>query len=187
MPRTCRSLAAAALVLGLAAALAACDAEPVAPPSAPPTSPAPPIFASDEEALAAAEAAYAAYAAVDAEISSHGGADRKGLSEAVGPPFLEELNSDYDEMARLGYTATGAVELRSMRLVEYVATGDPELIRAYACIGVGETRIFDSRGTDVTPDDRKAVVAVILEFEATGDQVRLVRSEAWASDTFCQS
>ncbi|MFD6054049.1 hypothetical protein [Agromyces sp. NPDC060279] len=186
MPRTRRSLVAAALVLGLAAALAGCDAEPAEPPSAPPTSPAPPIFASDEEALAAAEDAYAAYAAVDAEISAKGGADRAGLSEVVGPPFLEELNSDYDEMARLGYRATGAVELRSIRLVEYVATADPEIIRAYACIGVGETRIFDSRGTDVTPDDRKADVAVILEFGASEDQVRLVRSEAWDGDTFCQ-
>ena len=71
MRRTARLLPLA--VLG-AALLAGCL--PTDPPvTPPPTSDLEPVFASDEEALAAAEEAYGAYLAAADEILSSGGAD----------------------------------------------------------------------------------------------------------------
>ncbi|MCY7325567.1 MAG: hypothetical protein LH605_05475, partial [Microbacteriaceae bacterium] len=82
-------------VLALAAlavfALSGCfAAAPVEPPAAAAT--ADPVFASEEEALAAATEAYAAYLALGSQVANEGGADPERMAEvATGTAYQQEL------------------------------------------------------------------------------------------------
>jgi len=172
-------------VLGLATALAGCDAEPAEPPSAPPTSPAPPIFASDEEALAAAEAAYAAYLAASNEIFRDGGRDRERIREVASDEYAGVLEEEFESFEKRGLRMTGATGYDIVALVDAdLTTGATQ---TYACLKVGDSRILDADGNDVTVRNRPAVVAVLLTFEldAAGRGLVLGGSETWSGESFC--
>ena len=75
----------------------------------PPTPSVEPLFASDEEALAAAEEAYAAYLAMSDEIAGDGGADPERIAPFVTTERLrDELDSVRRLLARTGFTQSGA-------------------------------------------------------------------------------
>src|SRR4051812_14875779 len=85
---------AALLIAGLGLALAGCvPSEP--PVTSPPTSDAQPVFASDEEALAAAEEAYGAYIAMVDEILRNGGDDGDRLAPLVSPELLAQQEEGF--------------------------------------------------------------------------------------------
>lgn len=186
MPRTRRTVvAAAAVAFGLVAALAGCDAGPVDPTSSPPPSPAPPIFASDEEALAAAEAAYAAYLAASNQIFRDGGRDRGRIRNVSTSAYADVLEAEFKSFEDHGLRMTGSTDYDIVELVDAdLATGTTQ---TYACLSVGDSKILDADGNDVTVKDRPAVVAVLLTFEL-GDvagELVLGGSEAWSGESFC--
>jgi hypothetical protein len=185
MPRTRRTVVAA-VAFGLFAALAGCDAGSTAPSSPPPTpSPPAPIFASDEEALAAAEAAYAAYLSVSNQIFRDGGRDRGRIREVSTSDYADVLEAEFRSFEDRGLRMTGSTKYEIVELVGAdLATGATQ---TYACLAVGDSKILDADGNDVTVKDRPAVVAVLLTFER-GDvwgELVLGGSEAWSGESFC--
>lgn len=174
------------MAFGLVAALAGCDAGPVDPTSSSPPSPAPPIFASDEEALAAAEAAYAAYAAASAAIGSEGGAGVERLRELVDIELYEQSVQEFQQFEQLGLRSEGASTVKNVVIADNRTMGDQVFLSAYLCRDVSEVRILGPAGDDVTPQDRDDVQPLLVAFQ--GDRERLVISqiESWKDKALCE-
>ncbi len=85
-------------------------------------------------------------------------------------------------MADAQVRVTGRNTLRDARLAQY----DPAsgVIQMYGCFGVGDTRVINASGEDVTPE-REAEVPVLLTFQLAGDTPLISGSEVWPGDDFC--
>ena len=152
--RSSRIAAAAAALLLSIAAFAGCAASP-GDVTATPT----PMFASDEEAFAAAEATYRAY--VDA-LNAHN-ADAASLPRPTdfltNPLYQADL--DYSrELNAQGKTPAGEFRFRDFNLIGV----EPQKVVASVCLDVTGSRMIGPGGDDLTAADRDAVVPLMLTF-----------------------
>lgn len=175
------SLSTIALVCVLAAALSGCVTEPSKPAesTAPPT--ATPIFANDEEALAAAEAAYAAYLAVDAQILADGGRDPERIKEVVTERYAERLLPEYSSLVENSLSIRGETVLDTASLIQQ-ASGS---VQIYGCQDISATVVLTSDGTDATPTGRETRLPLVLSFETIDGDLRIDWSDRWSGDDFC--
>ncbi|GAA1738222.1 hypothetical protein [Microcella frigidaquae] len=184
MPRRLR-LAVAPLVL-LIAALSAC-AEPTRLP--PPEEPAAraPLFASDEEALAAATEAYEEYLAVSNAVLAKPPRDLSVLKSVATTDFVENERPIAERLNANGWTIEGRSLLVGVELQQWFQEPNGSVaVTIYACLDVTGTRIVDEDGVDVTPADRSP--AATLEVELTGateEELLVSRSELWANSITC--
>lgn len=192
MPRSGRGAAvalAAVAVLTLSACTAPANSGPVTPPSASASPRATAVFGSDEEALAAATAAYTAYVAVSDQVAREGGARPQRLSSVVAPSLLNEELSSYIDLRSSGRRLTGASTFDSIRL-----QGAPRVIdglvtlSAYVCADVSKTDVVDSNNRSVLDPSRRTRYPIEVQF--VGDRpgsVKLLveRSTAWSGQDFC--
>lgn len=190
---TVRSTAAVALALALCsglvlATLSACAAEPGPTPTTSKATDAP-VFASDEEALAAAEKAYAAYLAASNEIIHAGGQASTDLSPFVTASFLEDEKSSLDWFVANGYHGEGDSTFDSLRLQQWSASSDQIAhASAYLCLDVSKTKVVDSGGNDVTASNRDPRLPFQVEFEgksAGSDELIIAASSTWEGTDFC--
>jgi len=159
--------------------------EPVVVPE--PESSSTPLFASDEEALAAAEEAYGAYLAVSDQILAEGGIN----PERAYGYMTENMRSDSFAGIKLfvdsEWHTQGATTFDSMTLQQFSQdeTTEASLV-AYACLDVSGLRIIDVAGTDVTPLERPSRLPLELEFVAEASSTMLIeRSDLWSGEDFC--
>jgi len=176
------ALAATAAMLGLAA----CAAQSPDPTPSPTTDAADaPLFATDEEALAAAVAAYEAYLAVDAAIAADGGADAERIRDVVATHYAPELEAQYASQLHSGAVMVGEVALDDPQLVEWDQAAGITYVSVHGCLNVEQVRIIDRSGEDRTPAGRDPVVPLTLTFEGKADALVLSRSDLWSGDDFC--
>jgi len=187
---TLRAIAVLASAGALVLALTGCIGAP-APSSVPtsvPSSSPEPIFASDEEALAAAEAAYREYLATIDTIAAEGFASFDALNSAVTPDHRGEVIASLESLRTAGLTPVGATTFDSASLVETVQTQDIADVSLYLCLDVSGVRVMDRSGADVTSSERddRSPMQVQFESAAVGDPRLLVASEEpWNGDDFC--
>lgn len=149
-----------------------------APPEPTPT----PVFASEEEALAAAEEAYADYLAMSAVISHEGGKDPRRLSPYVTSEWLEQEVEVFDEIRSSGLRIVGKSAFENMTL----QTVDDSQVTVNVCFDATESRVVDSAGVDRTPADRANRFDVQLTFEVQQDgALSLARSDPWLDGYSC--
>ncbi|MGX5694908.1 hypothetical protein ACWKWP_01810 [Agromyces soli] len=188
MPAIVHRLAVAATVVAFALSTAACtDASP-RPTAAAAQTAAAPIFASDEEALAAAEEAYSAYLGALDVVGSRGGTDTELLTEVATSKVREDLEASFEAMQTAGVHTGGATVGTLRELVENALVGRTAVVSVYACLNVANVRVFDASGNDVTPAGRPAVTPhqVTMESRSEGSPHLLVsESEVWRGDDFC--
>jgi hypothetical protein len=152
----------------------------------PPTPSSTPVFASEEEALAAAEDAYAAYSEVADAVASSGGSDPERLSPFVTEDQLQnEIESAaYYEQHQI--RSVGAPAVVSFELQQYFETVEGAEVVAYVCLDVSGVIVLNSEGQDVTPVDRQPIVPLEVGFLAErADRVLISSSELWSGDSFC--
>jgi hypothetical protein len=148
-----------------------------------------PVFATDEEALAAATEAYARYLAVSDAIAEDGGSDAYRIASVVSDEFLdaslEEFSWFLDRRAQMvGGTSFDSVSLQSRTTLP----SGIENATIYVCLDVAGTRLIDDAGVDVTPPDRTLRLPLVVSFEFTsgGSQRSEVSSSVvWNGDNFC--
>lgn len=178
-----RTLAAAAGT-GALLVLAGCvGAEPL--PTLPPEPTSTPIFASEEDALAAAEEAYAAYLEMSNLISSEGGVEPERIA-----PFVTEdqLADELDGSAYLESNqirTVGASVLNQVELQQYDELDAYAEIVFYACVDVSGVRVLDSAGQDVTPSERAPTIALEVVVQAGTEEVLVADSAQWPDSGFC--
>lgn len=177
------------LALTLAAALLAsgCTTEPPVP-VATTTPKAPPIFATEDEALAAAEEFYAEYSEVSNEILRDGGSDPDRIVRFLHPDLLREVLDGYEGYRDKRQRMEGSIGFDSLRIQKVMDDREgPAVIRAYMCGDVTAARLVDQRDVDVTPKERPDRVPLEIEFKTVDrtSELLLSSSEAWEGEDFC--
>jgi hypothetical protein len=178
--------AVAMAVLALLA-LTGCQSTPTPVPTSTATADAP-VFASDEEALAAATEAYAAYLKASDESWSGGSTTREEfLSLSTGKAHEDDVAANKLFMDR-GWRKVGTATFDSMQLQSSNPHGGGWEIRVYVCVDVKNSDVVDSSGISVAKPDRPLRMPLEVALVAEeGDQSNLLISESrtWSGSNFC--
>lgn len=148
-----------------------------------------PVFASDEEALAAAVEAYEGYLEVSDQIGHDGWQDAERLEPLVTDQlFLEELAASERLRGSGRYQdGTGVITNHVFQQYSDSPSGSANLI-IYVCVDISKSRIHDSSGTDVTPADRSDQIALeVALVSAPSHPTRLLISGVlpWTGSGVC--
>jgi hypothetical protein len=175
------ALAAAFLLTGCV------PTDPIVTPNPEPSST--PIFATEEEALAAATAAYAAYqAAVDSGFATY---ETSELANVAGNPALAAARASVESYKAKGKYQVGNSKIDSVSFVNSSAILEPgssdESVQIYACLDVSGTDVLDSRGVSVLPagQARRFPLIASLKWNTSSQSLRVVEEEGWNGDNFC--
>ena len=143
-----------------------------------------PVFASEEEALAAATAAYAAYLAVSDQIGADGGANPERLEPLVTAEWLTKEIGAFKEFSVTGWKQSGVTTVRSAILQQF----SDDSVSIYVCTDASATRFNDASGADVTPAVRQTVSSLEVSFvlgSSVADGLLLESNDPWSTESFC--
>lgn len=158
MRRTSRLLTFGALC---AALLVGCTPELSPTPSPSPSTE--PVFASEEEALAAAEATYAEFLATMDAIFADGGRTPERLLQVSSDEVYAHEASGFANMRSEGRSGTGHVTF-SMKLQSFTDSGT---VTTYVCEDISETDILDEHGVSQVVPGRMTLLGYEVRFEGT--------------------
>ncbi len=171
------------------ASVAGCAASPVPAPTPSPTpDAAAPLFASDEEALAAAEDAYAAYQDMSNQIARDGGVDVERMAPLVTAEFFPVAVEGFEEFRDRGWQGSGGVRFDTTSLQQLEQNGSQASAMIYICVDAGEARLLNEAGVDVTPNGRRERTPLLVSFVSSeADPLIFIvnSSTVWSGDDFC--
>jgi hypothetical protein len=175
----------AAVTLVIAAGLSASGCAPDAPEPKPAPSPSvTPLFATDEEALAAAEQAYAAYVAVTDRVFMDGATDLSSLDTVATGKQLEIDRSGLTSAAEKGYRSRGTTTFEDVTLQSYSpdSSSGIAVVVVYLCEDVSSVDVVDSAGISVVAPDRPDRVRYEVTFDRAAKNRTLLVAfrEPWA-------
>ena len=144
--------------------LSACT--PVPTPEPTPT----PLFASEAEAFKAAERVYRDY--VDAANAQQNGAmDVDPQEYLAGAALADDVRSVRDfEKSGLKITGTSAIKYFRAQSFEPKTDG----VESLACLDVSQSRVVDSAGVDVTPNNRQSLVGLSVRMAPGRSGLKIV-------------
>lgn len=158
----------------------------VAAPDPTPTPTSAPVFASDEEALAAAEAAYAAYQEASADVFSAGGQGAERLRNVATGEFLAESTAGFERVAEEGWVSVGSPSFDSVELQQFKGTGVGEgAVVVYLCDDVSDVDVLDLQGASVVSGDRPDRTRFEVTFDAIDPGDLLISSRQVWGDGSC--
>lgn len=188
MPRRSLTVRVAATLaaLTLGASLAACADTTRIPPAPTDTGAAEPLFTSDEEALAAAVAAYEEYAIiVDALLARE--VPEGNLEDVAGEELVISTTADVEEFLGLGWTATARREIDGAVLQSRIAELEStETVVIYLCEDLSDVDVIDSSGSSVVEETRnpRTDIEVVVRFNSLGEP-RVTEREVWGGNAAC--
>lgn len=149
-----------------------------------------PVFASDEEALAAATEAYANYVAVADQIVREGGADPSRISEFVSDDLAKSEISSFDSLADRSLRGVGESSYSnfSLQKVSDESSGE-DVVMAYVCSDLSGTDVLNETGESVVSPDRQVRKPYQVTFDVSqNDSQKLVVSSVtvWDGSGVCQ-
>jgi hypothetical protein len=149
-----------------------------------------PIFANEDEALAAATKAYAAYVKVSDEITADGGVHSERIAPYVTRSQLIRDKKVFENYKSKGYISEGTSKFHSVVLQAYSDGGQSALnLVVYLCLDLSHIRLMDSSGSDITPQglETPSPMQITLARGANSEHTVVIeRSESWSGDDFCQ-
>jgi len=186
-PRATRRGAALA-AMGIALVLAGCAGTAAPTVTASPEETPAPIFATDEEALAAAEAVYSDYLARLDETARSSSDDISGLSAIISAEQAAEISRSLRGLRERGLVPVGSTRFDNASIASNTTTGGRAIVDAYVCLDVSDIRIHDASGADVTPmsrDERSPMQIQFVSSPADPRHLILNSEEPWPGDDFC--
>lgn len=148
-----------------------------------PTPSAAPVFASDEEALAAAEAAYAAYVDATDIVSAEGGVNPERIKNLVTSEELERSIEEFKNLRESGNRTIGTTAFDALTLQRF---DDVEVV-VYACVDVSSVRLVNAEGIDITPRNRPEHVPLEIAFWiGLQGELLLNSSDVWQEASICK-
>ncbi|WP_157421729.1 hypothetical protein [Agromyces sp. Leaf222] len=182
--------ATAAAALACAISLSGCGAspEPTAAPTPAASDAAAPIFASDEEALAAAVAAYEAYAEASDAIMREAGANPGRLEGLVTARYAPQLYKEFESIAESGIRVDGPSKVDTTSIATRDESDGSAEVSIYMCRDVTGVRVLNAAGDDITPPDREdRVPSQAFLVSSANDAHILVVDEVtrWSGKSFC--
>jgi hypothetical protein len=179
--RTGPLVLATAVMLALAGCVPS-DSPATSAPSASPT----PVFASDAEALAAAEAAYAAYLKVSDQILAGGGMHPEQLLEVASESVYATEAVGYASAKQKGWRSVGASKVDGAELQSYESNDPSHLVTAYLCIDVSGVDVVDSAGVSVVSSTRPDRTAFEISFGLKNNKRLIVlNKQVWPGGGIC--
>jgi hypothetical protein len=137
------------------------------------------VFASDEEALAAAEEAYGKFLAATDAVIRDGGSEPERVQAYLSPELYQRELAGYEQLAQNGWHGVGSTTF-DLKLQRFFGG----TVVAYACDDVSQTDVVDSNGESVVLAGRAERVAYEVEFDARNDLV-IVRKDVWSGGGVC--
>ena len=182
--------APALVVAGIALlALVGCvpDDAPIIPSPLPSSTP---IFASDEEALAAAEEALVAYYEVSDLIITEGGTHPERLLAVATDEVLASESTGYAQLIDQGWHGSGqtTVDTVSLQAFDPTAAEGSEVVTIYACVDISAFDLMDANGVSIVGPGRivrTAFEATFLMDQTAERGLLLMRKEQWTGEDFC--
>ena len=171
-------------VVGVLLALSGCvGEEPL--PTLPPTPTATPIFASEEDALAAAEAAYAEYLDVASMITADYGENPQRIAPYVTETQLANELDTAEYYRTNGFRVEGVPAVTNAVLQQYDQDGPVAYVAFYVCLDVSSTRVLDRDGLDVTPARQDIGALEVLMVGPSARELKIESSQLWPESSFC--
>jgi hypothetical protein len=182
-----RSTAAIAVCLLGAMALTSCAA--TSPPIPTPTPTSTAIFASEDEALAAATDVFAAYLAGYDSAMAEGGKDLSIVRDYVGDEYFTEL-SEPGTIVKNNWHTSGASSFEVKEVATFDQVSDSSTINLNLCRDITGIRVLDSNNRDVTPPDREMRIPLAVSFATTSDveesdALIIVGVKSWLAPDAC--
>ncbi|CAN5173579.1 hypothetical protein BH11ACT3_BH11ACT3_01810 [soil metagenome] len=177
------SVVALMLVVVMGAVLAACSPAAL-PVSAPPSPSSTPVFASEEEALAAAEEAYGAYLAMSDLISNDGGADPGRIHDVSAGDLADTELEGFAQLAAQGLRSVGTSQINNFVSQEVDLSGSP-IVVAYVCTDVSAVDVLNSSGSSVVSDSRPDLQPFAVAFDKFAGQLLPVSRDVWDGGGVC--
>lgn len=174
MRRTSRLLTFSALC---AALLVGCTPEAAPTPS--PSSSTEPVFASDEEALAAAEATYREFLAAVDEISHDGGLAPERVERFLSADLFDNESTGYQRLRDNAWVGTGRISF-SMTIREF----SDEFIDVYVCEDYSATDVLNREGQSVIRADGPTLWPFEVRFDVQ-DELRIIKRDDWLAGGVC--
>jgi len=142
-----------------------------------------PVFASEEEALAAAEVAYGEYVALADQILMEGGHDEQRMASVITGQFLETSLAEFNEARAKGLHSIGSTVFRNMQLQTFNPRGEPAVV-VLVCEDVSGVDLVDKEGTSIVSDSRPDSTLLQVEFDGSLglDRLRVSSRSAWSND-----
>jgi hypothetical protein len=177
-----RMLPFTSLALSAVLVLTGCvSPQPLVMPTPAPTST--PLFASDEEALAAATAAYTEYLRVSDAITADGGTNPERIKPLVtAEQYAVELTG-FNDLSSRGWRTKGNSSFKNATLQTNDFAGS---VSIYVCSVTDAIRVVDAAGADVTPVNTQGFRTLQVSFAAGANfSLILDRTELWDSESSC--
>jgi hypothetical protein len=162
------------LAVGLTLAASGCAATPV-PVASPPapfptpfsTTSAAPVFASNDEALAAAIEAYAAYEDMATVVFAEGGNEPERMRSVTAGVYEENIVQAFTKAHADGLRSTGVTKFDGVRLqrVDEKTSGGVGVVVLYLCSDVSHLDILDVNNVSQVPADRVSRTALEVGFD----------------------
>jgi hypothetical protein len=147
-----------------------------------------PVFASDAQALGAAEKAYAAYLAVSDSVAQDGGNNVERLAVWETPAQFGRDKRSFAQMHAQDHHTSGSSRFSNASLQKSGETtsGKPE-VTIYVCLDISQTLLLDAAGKDVG-SARPLVLPLEVSFQGKTSSSRSLlvdRSVTWSGTNFC--
>jgi hypothetical protein len=182
---------AGAVVALSAAALSGCTSEPLPEPTSPaPTST--PVFASEAEALAAAEASYAAFQTLSDQILADGGRDPDRIRTVATRDALIDALKGYTNFRTKGWRLIGnsTSVITELQRVSPSAASQEDVVTAYLCIDVSGTDVLNASDISVVQPSRPKFQSFSVAFDLTKTAVApsliLSKRVPWSGGGVCE-
>lgn len=140
-----------------------------------------PLFANDEEALVAAQAAYAHYLEVSDQIARDGGANPERLKGLVSSQLFVESKDVFQSYSARFIAVEGSTAFDTL----HVADLSSNSASFYVCLDVSSTKLIGNDGSDVTPQNRQSRLPIVFEIKNIAGKNIIESSEVWSGRNYC--
>ncbi|WP_066593926.1 hypothetical protein [Cryobacterium arcticum] len=139
-----------------------------------------PIFASDEEALAAATEAYTNYVETADLIITEGGIDPERIVQYTSGDLAETEMQSYRSLQQQGLHGTGKSAYSNFAVQAFTpdAPDGEGILTAYVCSDVSGTDIVDAEGRSTLAAERHPRTPFLIVFDLNSEGNRLLVSAA---------
>jgi len=180
-----RRLALAALPLVLIVALLSACTESTRIPTAEPPSATQPLFASDEEALEAATAAYEEYLAVLDSLLQNPQPVTSEFDGIAEEGALDAAKESVQQFVDEGVSISGPRKIGSAELQQVVDSDGSVEVFAYFCEDVTGVELTDIAGNSLTRDERPEHTLFEARIVFEGQNSVVVGRQFWSNETSC--
>jgi hypothetical protein len=149
-----------------------------------------PLFASDEEALAAARATYEAFLNATDTVMAEEGADPDRIDEFATPELASSEKASIFQFVERGDRLEGRAQVDSVSLQSYSGNdlGGSEEMTVYVCVDISTVDVLDKQGNSTVASTRPDRVPFQVTFEpVTTESPKLLVSSktVWTGDGVC--